>query len=42
MMAKSEDLHEDRPMTRRGAAISFLLGIVALMGLSSAAELVRG
>lgn len=40
MMARSEDLHEDRPMSRTVAALSFLLGIVALMGLSSVVQLV--
>jgi hypothetical protein len=40
MMARSEDLHEDRPMTRKVAVLSVLLGIVALMGLSSAVQLV--
>jgi hypothetical protein len=40
MMARSEDLHEDGPMSWKVAALSFLLGIVALMGLSSAAQLV--
>jgi hypothetical protein len=40
MTAKSEDLHEDRPMSSKVAAISFLLGMVALMGFVSAAQLV--
>ena len=40
MTGKSEDLHEDRPMSNKVAAISFLLGIVALMSLVSAAQLV--
>ena len=40
MMAKSEDLPEDRPISSKVAALSFLLGIVAIMGLMSAAQLV--
>jgi hypothetical protein len=40
MTAKSEELHEDRPMSNKLAALAFVLGIVALMGLFSAAELV--
>ena len=40
MMARSEDLHEDRPMSWKVAALSLVLGIVALMGLSSAVQLV--
>jgi hypothetical protein len=41
MMAKSDGVHEDRPTTSSKAAVmTFLLGIVALMGLVSAAQLV--
>jgi hypothetical protein len=40
MMARSKDLHDDRPMSLKVTALSFLLGIVALMGLSSAVQLV--
>ena len=40
MMAGSKDLHDDRPMSLKVTALSFLLGIVALMGLSSAVQLV--
>lgn len=40
MMARSEELHEDRPISGKIAALSFVLGMVALMGLSSAARLV--
>ena len=40
MMAKSEDLHEERPTSTKVAALSLLLGIVALMGLFSAVQLV--
>lgn len=39
-MARSENLHESHPMSRKATALSFLLVIVALMGLSSALSLV--
>jgi hypothetical protein len=40
MIARSKGVHDDRPMSLMLTALSFLLGIVALMGLSSAVQLV--
>ena len=42
MTARNEDLHEDPPPSLKAAALSVLLGFVALFGLSAAAGVVGG
>lgn len=40
MMTRSDPLHEDHPMSRKTVALSVLLGLVALIGLSWAVQVV--